>query len=257
MLEFAAQQRPRGSIEKFDAVAASDALGWPADFVRRIVHAMMVIGLHDFTKLRAWDKRNPPDSTAAERQRNRRRRNGKSGSNRHTVTVSPVSERHAVTDDSHTVTVSSVSERHAVTDDRHTVTPKALSSFFSSSSSAICKSAIPPSGDARAREEKLSTDSIWAALAAIGIRPGMFGRFGSGSSIANWVDRGLTAGDLAEAIERARRVRERDGDPSPLNLRFVACFIEDVLAGVPERAKTQSWIERGDAIGRAFVEERG
>lgn len=84
----------------------------------------------------------------------------------------------------------------------------------------------------------------------------MFGKFGSGASIANWCSRGLTADELGEAIGRARRARERAGDSSPIGLRYLACFVEDVIAGQPERVRPMSWIERGDAIGRAWLEGR-
>ena len=270
LLEHAALQRPRGMVENFDAIACADSFEWPHDLVRRIVHAMMVIGLHDFTRLHAWERRNPPDETRAARQKLWRDRNKKRKSNSNGVTESAPETRNGVTVSSNGVTESAPETRNGVT-----VLPisraraekalaldvalKAPGSFCSATSTPNSNSSVPASGiRARASEpnSKLSTGDVWNILGTIGIKPGMFGRFGSGASITSWIDRGLTADDLGEAIARARRARERNGDASPIGLRYLACFVEDVLSGQPERNKPMSWIERGDAIGRAWLEGR-
>ena len=306
LLEHAALQRPRGLVENFDAVACANSFEWPHDLVRRIMHAMMVVGLHDFTRLHAWDKRNPPDSTSAARQKLWRDRHKMQKSNNNAVTESEPDTRNGVTVSSNAVTKSAPETRNGVTVSSNAVTKsdvetrngvtvssnavtksapetrngvtvsplsraraekalaldvalKAPGSFCSTTSTPNSNSPVPASGiRARASEpnSKLSTGDVWNILGTIGIKPGMFGRFGSGASITNWIERGLTADDLGEAIARARRARERNGDASPIGLRYLACFIEDVLSGQPERGKLMSWIERGDAIGRAWLEGR-
>ena len=295
LLEHAAQQRPRGSIESFDSAACAASFDWPVDLVRRIVHAMMVIGMHDFTRLQSWDQ-NDSDPTNARRQkmwRAQRRSNRKLNTvtvtdERNALRVSTDSEAVTVTDERNALRVSTDSEAVTVTDERNalrvstdseavtvTVSPssrayaekalaldlalKAPGSFFAPTALPILNSTVPASASrtrAADPDGKLSTDAVWSALAGIGIKPGMFGRFGSGSSITHWIHRGLTAANLDDAIGRAQRARQRDGDASPIGLRYLACFVEDVLSGQPERGKPMSWIERGDAIGRAWLEGR-
>ena len=302
LLEHALQSRPRGNIEGFNAQACADAFDWPVDLVRRIVHAMMVIGLHDFTRLHSWATIDC-DPTNSERQKAWRAMRRKSRAedsnsygneavtvteNRNALRDSEPSEAVTVTENRNVLRDSEPSEAVTVTENRNVLRDsepseavtvmnlpssrvhaekalaldlalKAPSSFCSTTSSPILNSTVPSSGiRARAGEPvgKLSTDAVWTALAAVGIRPGMFGRFGSGSSIAGWIERGVTAEDIGEAIGRARRARERSGDSSPIGLRYLACFVEDVLTGQPERGKPMSWIERGDAIGRAWLEGR-
>lgn len=67
------------------------------------------------------------------------------------------------------------------------------------------------------------------------------------SVLLRWVEQGVTEEQLGAAVARAQDARNRAGDPTPINVKFLDCFVRDVLAGRPPRASTQTDRSQGYA----------
>lgn len=247
VLAHASAQRPRGSLEGLDAEQVALALGWPAERVAAILQAMRP-RLHDGQSLRAWGKRQrvKMDRTNAERQRRwRDRKRGVEGGDvtpLHGVTaVSPTPVRNGVTSHnavSNGVTLGgdyrggSFDPSLALEDPATLETPRAAS--------------------------RVSVGDVWAWIEREGIPAHIAARTMKGATVRAWIAAGLTAHHFAEAVRRARAARERSGDASPVNLGFLSRFIDEVLAGRPERSThVRDSVQRTDDAVAGFLRQRG
>lgn len=100
----------------------------------------------------------------------------------------------------------------------------------------------------------LSTAEVLDALSAAGIRVTTAQRLWNLGVIKGWSRDGITVDQLGEAIDRATRARERSGDTGPIHIKFLGCFVRDVLDGKPERTQTTRPMEAGDEHLARFVD---
>lgn len=243
VLAHASAQRPRGSLEGLDAEQVALALGWTAERVAAILQAMRP-RLHDGQSLRAWGKRQRVkiDRTAAERKRRQRARlRGES--------ITNVTPCHGVTlVGDHGVTGSDGMSRR--------VTPGGDIGGGSFDPSLALED--PATLETPRAASRVSVGDVWAWIEREGIPAHIAARTMKGATVRAWVAAGLTAHHFAEAVRRARAARERSGDASPVNLGFLSRFIDEVLAGRPERSThVRDSVQRTDDAVAGFLRQRG
>lgn len=227
MLDHAAQSRPRGSIVTFDHRDYAEFSGLDRDVTARIVTALREKGLHDGHAVTKWADHQAPkvDRTAAERKKRQRERERSAKAADESGEMPEMADGHGVTP---------VTKR-----DGGDVTPRdrqreslAISRQLTSSSAST--TASPPRAGARAHEG-ISKQQLWHEIQGLGVDVPLSKRWKHRASIATWVDRGITAEQLAEAHRRASRRREADGDPRPITVPFLEPFVAEVLDGLVPR----------------------
>lgn len=239
----ASTQRPRGAVDGFDADETAEAFGWPPERVAGIVDAL-VPQVVQGGRLRGWDKRQRAkiDRTAAERKRRQRARmragNGPE-----------VTQSHGVTSrDGH-----AESRRDSVS--RHVTLGGDIGGGSFDPSLALVDQATLETPRAALRA---SVGDVWGWIERAGIPVHLGLRALKSGAVRGWADRGLTPLQFTEAVRRARSARERSGDPSPINLGFLSRFVDEVLAGRPERsAHASNSVERTDAAVESYLRGRG
>lgn len=243
--ECASKSKPRGRVDAFDARTVAEFFMWPRHQVDAIVSAIAERGMVLDGVIVEWADRQPvkKDATAAKRMRDYRKRSKGTGDD--SAKGEDVTKRYGVTG----VTGDGVTPV-TVTEEKE----QSKSSFSDASRqepSITLKS--EPSSNVRVRTGAIiDRGSFWQWLAAhgmpahIGIRTMQAGR------LSQWIEQGLTDGDLAEALSRAKRKRERERSLAPVNLGFLACFVDEVLSGQP-MTTTGGGYERGDELSREFV----
>jgi len=98
---------------------------------------------------------------------------------------------------------------------------------------------------------------VWAWIERVGIPPSLPARTFNALRIRGWIDAGITGDAFDEAHRRAVAARQRAGDPSPINIGFLSRFVDEVLAGKPERrAHVGGFVERSDAAVDAYLRGR-
>lgn len=243
----ASTQRPRGAVDGFDAEETAEAFGWPPERVTGIVDALVPQVVQE-GRLRGWDKRQhlKTDRTNAERQRRWRDR-------RRTPERKEVTPLHGVT------VADSVTPSNGVTRGVTPVTPVTLGGDYRGGSFdpslALEDQATLETPRAALRA---SVGDVWGWIERAGIPVHLGLRALKSGAVRGWADRGLTPQQFAEAVRRARSARERSGDPSPINLGFLSRFVDEVLAGRPERSTHASnSVERTDAAVESYLRGRG
>lgn len=252
ILEHASAARPRGNATGFSLPSHAAFYGCDAADVASIVGAMVGAGLLD-SQLRVinWSKRQglKEDRTATERQRRRRARlRGEA--------VTPKSRRdnepesrpsHGVTNQPEN-TPEPVTPCHAGGDIGGGDT--ALDLDTSINLDTPHEARIARAG----AERGLSSTEVLDALTAAGIRITTAQRLWNIGLIRGWAQGGITTDQLGEALARATRHRERTGDRGPIHIKFLGCFVRDVLDGKPERVRSPATMEAGDDNLARFVD---
>lgn len=250
VLDGASQAKPRGSTSSFDPETVASCYGWPQDLVERVFSAFQSKGMLDADGFVAkWPTRNPTkfDNTAAERKQRQRAREKQRAT-------------HGATDDeSH-----GMSRRDNVTVTKsHSVTPteekEQSKSSFSDASKQDTSTSLKSDTPRIVREcgrAFINPGEFWTWAEACGI-PMTFGlrRF-QARNLSEWIAHGLSDAQADEALRRARVARARSGNAAPVNLGYLACFLEEVLAGEEPRNEQQQsggGNERGDELSREFA----
>lgn len=252
ILEHASAARPRGNATGFSLPAHAAFYGCaPAD-VASIIGAMLGAGLLD-PEMRVinWSKRQglKEDRTATERQRRRRAR----------------LRGDAVTPKSRRDTSPESRPSHGVTNQpentQEPVTPCHAGGDIGGGDTALdLDTSINPDTSHEAHrtragaEPGLSASEVLDTLASAGIRITTAQRWWNLGLIRGWSQDGITPEQLGEAITRASRHRERTGDRGPIHIKFLGCFVRDVLDGKPERVRSPATMEAGDDNLARFVD---
>lgn len=242
--ECASKSKPRGRVDAFDARTLAEFFMWPREQVDAIVSAISERGMVCDGVIAEWIERQPvkKDATGAKRQRafRERQKQGEASSQPGEIT-----ERNGVTDDAcHTVTpVTGTEEKE-----------QSKSSFSDASRqdpSITLKSGT--SCNVRVRTGAIiDRGSFWQWLAAQGMPAHIGIRTVQAHRLSHWIEQGLTDADLHEALRRAKAKRLQDRSSAPVNLGFLACFVDEVLTGQPTTTKGGGY-ERGDELSREFV----
>ncbi|ARB07041.1 hypothetical protein [Microcystis phage MACPNOA1] len=252
ILEHASAARPRGNATGFSLPAHAAFYGCaPAD-VASIIGAMLGAGLLD-PEMRVinWSKRQglKEDRTATERQRRRRARlRGDAVTPKSRRDTSPESHpSHGVTNQPENAP-NPVTPCHAGGDIGGGDTALDLDTSINLDTSHEARIA-------RAGAERgLSSTEVLDALTAAGIRITTAQRLWNIGLIRGWAQCGITTDQLGEALARATRHRERTGDRGPIHIKFLGCFVRDVLDGKPERVRSPATMEAGDDNLARFVD---
>jgi len=253
VLDGASQAKPRGNTSNFDAETLATCYGWPQDLVERVFAAFQSKGMLDADGFVAkWPDRNPVkfDNTATERKQRQRAREKQRAAGKPVEPAVGLNGHDMSRRDAVTVTMS------------HSVTPteekEQSKSSFSDSSKQDTNTSLKSDTPRIVRERGrafINPGEFWTWAEASGV-PMTFGlrRF-QARNLGEWITRGLTDEQAAEALKRARAARQRTGNAAPVNLGYLACFLEEVLAGVPPRDEQQSGggNERGDELSREFA----
>lgn len=240
LMEYAATQKPRGTLRGIPLVGVAASFGWPYERVAAIYRAMQARGIHDGVTLFAWDGRQlrKPDPTAGERKR--RQRAKVVGVDGHATSRRDHPPKGVCHETSRNVTMGGDKEGGS----------------FSSSSTPKDHS---PSDTPRAARVCANAGEVWAWLQDHGMPVGSIARalnLGAARQAADWLRHGVTTDHLAEALRRAQRRRQSDRDQSPVNVGFFASFLDDVLAGRPERISHAQSIPNADDAADAYLRGR-
>lgn len=243
--ECASKSKPRGRVDAFDARTVAEFFMWPREQVDAIVVAIAERGMVCDGAIVEWADRQPvkKDATAAKRMRAYRER--QKGADEGAAPAREVTASYGVTG----------VNGDAVTPVTATEEKEQSKSSFSDASrqepSITLKSET--SCNVRVRTGAIiDRGSFWQWLAAhgmpahIGIRTMQAGR------LSQWIEQRLTDADLAEALSRATAKRRSDRSLAPVNLGFLACFVDEVLSGQPIATKGGGYA-RGDELSREFV----
>lgn len=250
LLDHASRSRPRGSVESVDLEAVAVGLGWPLELVTSIHDALAVRRHIVDGHLRTWGERNPTkfDATNAARQKKHRAKvkQAAEGGGARSVGDPESNEsngRYGVTSNGVTgVTLTEEIEQSSSSDEA-----------LRQETDSTLKQTTPRT----VREQALAFENvgeIWTALAAEGM-PANFGiRTFNRKHLATWLELGLTEPQLAEAVKRARERRREQRNTHPVNLGFLACFVDEVLSGAPKKTTTGGGYGRGDELSREFAQ---
>ena len=254
VLDGASQAKPRGSTTSFDAETVASCYGWPQDLVERVFIAFQAKGMLDADGFVAkWPERNPVkfDNTAAERKQRQRAREKQQA-------AAAASASAAVNDESH-----AMSRRDSVTVTKsQTVTPteqkeQSKSSFCDSSKQEPDTSLKldTPRNVRGCGRAFINAGDFWQWAEAAGVPMTIGLRRFQARNLSQWIAQGLTDQQADEALARAYAARQRTGNAAPVNLGYLACFLEEVLAGEEPRndQRNGGGNERGDELSREFA----
>lgn len=241
LLDQASQSRPRGAIAALDVASIAAAFDWDPSLIQAVLDALterrhIVDGC-----VRQWRERNPEkqDSTAAERQRRHRAKKAKPASNQAGAAQENNDMSRRDTRDSHNAT--------------H-VTPleeKEQKSSFSDSLSQETDSTLKL--DTPRSTRALNAGAFWQQVQAMGLQAHIGIRTVNATRLRGWLMAGLTEQQLALAYERAQERRQAARDPRPVNLGFLACLIDQVLAAPAKSPTAGGAYARGDNLSRTFA----
>lgn len=242
LLDHASAARPRGSVKSFDAEAVAASFGWDDSLIEAIYQALVSRRHIVDGVLRTWDERNPEKfaATNAERQAKHREkvRKAKNSASGQAKTSNESNE----SNESHTVTPTEEKEQSNCS--------------FSDSSKQDCNSSLKLATPRTVRGQAgafINPGDFWAWINAEGIAAHIGIRTMNRSKLAEWIEQGLTEQTLSEAMRRARAKREREKSIHPVNLGFLACFVDEVLSGAQPTTTTGGGYERGDELSREFA----
>lgn len=227
LLDHASQARPRGNVAGFDAASVAAFFQWPEEHVQAIVSALTAAGRIVDGCIVAFATRQHGDPTGAKRQAKRRERiKREAGEGAESPPINVTSrDNHENERDSH---VYKTGQRESLqscssTQDTHVVTPLNVA--------------------------PATIAGLWEYLESQGIPAGMIARLKNKQTLQDWHQAGASLEQVREAIKRARKQRDRQGDPAPLNVPYVSRFLEGVMSGKPAPA------EGGFAATDASVDE--
>lgn len=242
LLDQASRARPRGDVASADHEVIAASLGWTVEQVTAIIEALerrrhIVDG-----QLRAWPGRNPErfDATAKERKQRSRAKQKQT------------SEPSA----SHDQSRRDMRDSHASRNVTPTEEKEQSNCSFSDSSKQDCNSSLKLATPRTVRGQAgafINPGDFWAWINAEGIAAHIGIRTMNRSKLAEWIEQGLTEQTLSEAMRRARAKREREKSIHPVNLGFLACFVDEVLSGAQPTTTTGGGYERGDELSREFA----
>lgn len=250
LLDHASRSRPRGSVESIDLEAVAVGLGWPLGLVTSIYDALAARRHIVDGCVRTWGERNPSkfDATNAARQKKHRAKvkqaaEGGAGGAAGSPENNESNARYGVTSNGVTgVTLTEEIERSSSSDE---------------ASGQDTNSPLKKPAPRTVREQARAfgnVGEIWTALAAEGMPAHIGIRVFNREHLAGWVEQGLTEPQLAEALQRARARRREQRNPHPVNLGFLACFVDEVLSGAPKKSTIGGGYERGDELSREFAQ---
>lgn len=242
--ECASKSKPRGRVDGFDAHATADFFAWPHEQVDAIVTAIAGRGLIVDGVIADWSDRQPvkKDTTGAKRQREFRQRQKSAAVVSETPTgAQQITHRNGVTNDVTPVTATEEKEQ----------SKSSFSDALRQETDTSLKLDTPRTVRERAGAI-LDRGSFWQWLAAHGLPVHIGIRTFQAHRLSNWIEQGLTDADLSEALDRAMAKRRRDRNLAPVNLGYLACFVDEVLSGQP-MTTTGGGYERGDELSREFV----
>lgn len=218
VVEHAAQATPKGSVARFTPRATAQFFGVSEANVLSIVSMFRAEGLIDGDQIAGWHEMQGtrPDRTATERKRRQRERSH------------GMSRRDADSD---------VTACHGVTSDVTACHDMSRGGDYRGGNTLL---ALNPSPNLNTpleahHAQAQNAGDVLQMIEQAGIRIGIGNRMFNIPAVRGWVSRGVTSEQITEAISRARRARERAGDPQPVNLGFLRCFVDDVIDGRPER----------------------
>lgn len=247
--ECASKARPRGSVAAYDAQAISDFYGWPLEsIIRPTVAAIEARGIIVEGHLVNWDELQPVkhDRTNAKRQHDYRERQKarKAGT--------PAT---AVDSASNAVTGVTGNESRQVTTTEEKEQSKCS---FSDSSRQDTNTSLKSDTSRTVRERGcaiVNPGEFWSWAEAHGIPTTIGLRRFQARNLSNWITQGVTDEQLGDALRRAQTARAKAGSSAPVNLGYLACFVDEVLAGEQPRSNQQTGggNERGDELSREFA----
>lgn len=250
LLDHASRAKPRGSVATFDFESIAAQFQWPVDLITGIYGALekrrhIVDGV-----LRKWEERNPSkvDATATERQQRHRAKK---------KATKPSDEVQAATAqaDDNGMSRRDMRDGHG---SRH-VTPleekEQSNCSFSDSSRQESNVTTPLDSQRIVREKSVLISNVgefWSRIESEGMPTSLFVRTKLLHQILGWLSQGITVEQFDEGVARARRKRRADNDTRPINPGYVACQIDDVLAGHADRTQGGGY-EHGDELSRDFA----
>lgn len=249
--ECASKARPRGSVAKYDAQTISDFYGWPRDtIIDPIVGALNARGIIVDGFLADWEEKQAVkhDRTNAKRQQAYRERK---------KAEKEIAPAGASTGACNGVTgVTNNASREVTTTEEKEQSNCSFSDSSKQDTDTSLKLDTPRTVRERGRAI-VNPGEFWTWADAHGI-PTTFGlrRFQARKlDLHTWIAQGLTDAHLSEAMRRAQLARTKQGSHEPVNLGFLGCFVDEVLAGHPARDEQQpgGGNERGDELSRAFA----
>lgn len=245
--ECASKASPRGVITTFDARALADFTGWPVGQITAMVDAIRERGLIVDDEIRGWLETQPVklDATNAARQKRHRDKL------RRAKNVDTAPDSNAVTNvsngASNGVTPTEEIERSDISDSLSRYSTSSLKSPTTRTACAEAGAIIDATG-------------FWTWVSSEGIPAHIGIRTMHRGKLAEWLAQGLTDVHLADAMARARAKRVQQRSRHPVNLGFLACFVDEVLAGMPATTATNhgtgGGYERGDQLSREFASVR-
>jgi hypothetical protein len=247
--ECASKARPRGCVAGYDAQAISDFYGWPLDsIIMPIMGALRARGIIVNGHLANWDETQATkhDRTNAKRQQAYRDR--KKAEKQSSPEVAPTDARNGVT------SVATVTGNEITT----TEEKEQSNCSFSDSSKQDTDISLKLDTPRTVREcgrAIVNPGAFWSWAEANGIPTTIGLRRFQARNLSQWIAQGLTDEQLGEALRRAQSRRAASGNSAPVNLGYLACFVDEVLAGEQPRDNQQTGggNGRGDELSRAFA----
>lgn len=250
LLDHASLATPRGSVKTVDLESVAASLGWPDDLVEAI-HGALIERRHIVDGfVRTWIERNPVkfDATNAERQQ-RHRQKAKAARKSGAADAHDDQDRND-SNGRYCVTVNE-SRQVTPTEEREQSNCSISDSSEQDPTSSL---KLDTSRTVRARAGVIiDPGAFWSWLAGQGLQAHIGIRTMNRGKLSDWIQQGLTVADLDTAMERAKAKRARQRSNHPVNLGYLACFIDEVLTGVQPTTTNGGGYERGDELGREFA----
>lgn len=247
--ECASKASPRGIVARFDATALADFTGWPVEQITSTVEAICARGLIVDGVIVDWLERQPVklDATNADRQKRHREKVKKRQDEGR--------EAHSAPDSNGVTPVTG----NAVTGVTTTEEKEHSKCSFSDSSKQASDTSLKLDTPRNVRERAhafINAGEIWTWINGEGLPSNIGTRAFNRQRVADWLSQGLTDEQMAEALQRARQRRRDERSAHPINLGFLACFVDEVVSGAPSKPTTGGGYERGDQLSREFANVR-
>lgn len=246
--ECASKASPRGCVLDFDALALADFTGWPVALIEATMVAFRERGMIDDGFISDWLSKQPVklDATNAKRQAKHRERVKAQRAAPAPAKVTDSNGRYSVTGKDVTgVTTTEEKEQSNCS--------------FSDSSEQASDTSLKSDTPRNVREQArvfINAGDIWAWIAGEGLPSNIGTRAFNRQRVTDWLSRGLTDRQMDEAMERARKRRKEERSTHPINLGFLACFVDEVISGAPSKPTNGGGYERGDELSREFARAR-
>lgn len=251
LLDHASASKPRGNVQSVDLEAIAASLGWSEEIVSAAYDALVSRRHIVDGCIRTWDERNPSKFDATNAQRQKRHRQKAKAAEKSAHETAPRAPESNESNGRYGVT-GNASRQVTPTEEK-----EQSKSSFSDSSKQDCNSTLKLDTPRTVREQAgaiVNAGDFWAWIAAQGIPAHIGIRTMNRAKLVSWIDQGMTAANLDEAMKRARKKRERQHSSHPVNIGFLACFIDEVLSGAHPTTTTGGDYERGDQLSREFAD---